>query len=258
MTILENLTTLEFEAGIVASTPSILRAILARSPEVVELGEVYDAGGITDDDIRAFVDSLMEKYPYPKDFPHRRALSALAVMFEERPGLLAEEYLLDLSCVNTDRLWMPSMVSRECMMRRKDWSDDKNRRRCQLIDKKIDGVLSEDEKVEFERLQEEMLTHRRKVAPLPLDGLRKLHQELLYKESISSASVIISIDDACADTAVLDSVLSDCAAVGFQLSENLSNIGVLTGRVPRGKIADLQRVPHVRSVDIDKQHTSDR
>ena len=74
-------------------------------------------------------------------------------------------------------------------MRRKNWSDDKNRRRAQLIDKKIDGVLSEDEETELERLQGEMLAYRRLVAPLPLDGLRKMHQELLQKAEESERGI---------------------------------------------------------------------
>lgn len=254
MKILENLTTPEFESRIVASTPSGLRAILSKSSKVVELGEAYDSGVVSDDDIRTFVDGLLEKHPYPEMLP-QCALTALAVMFETRHGPLAEEYLLDLSRVGTARMRMAGMVARECLMRRKNWSDDKNHRRCQLIDKEIDGVLSEDEETELERLQGEMLAYRHMVAPLPLDDLRKFHQELL--ESIGFASVIISIDDVCADTAILDRVLSDCAAVGFRLSRNLSNIGVLTGCVSRGKIADLQRVSYVRSVDLDEQRTSD-
>lgn len=62
-----------------------------------------------------------------------------------------------------------------------DWTDEKNARRCELIDRKIEGSLGSKEKVELEYLQEEMLRHRRKVAPLPLADLRELHQELLLK-----------------------------------------------------------------------------
>ncbi len=52
-------------------------------------------------------------------------------------------------------------------------------RRARLIDKEVDGTITEAEQVELERLQSEMLTHRRRVAPLPLDELRALHQKLL-------------------------------------------------------------------------------
>ncbi len=61
------------------------------------------------------------------------------------------------------------------------WSETKNARRCALIDKEIDGMLSAEEAVELHLLQREMLAHRRKVAPLPLTDARKLRQELLAK-----------------------------------------------------------------------------
>lgn len=61
------------------------------------------------------------------------------------------------------------------------WTEAKNARRCGLIDKEIDGKLSPDEALELESLQAEMLRYRRKFAPLPLAGVRQLHQELLAK-----------------------------------------------------------------------------
>ena len=61
------------------------------------------------------------------------------------------------------------------------WSEAKNARRCALIDKEIDGVLSAAEAVELHRLQREMLAHRHAVAPLPLAEARQLHQKLLAK-----------------------------------------------------------------------------
>jgi len=60
-------------------------------------------------------------------------------------------------------------------------SDEKNERRCELIDKEIAGDLSDDERRELERLQGEMLAFRRQIAPLPLNDLRELHQELLRR-----------------------------------------------------------------------------
>ena len=60
-----------------------------------------------------------------------------------------------------------------------EWTDEKNQRRCELVDKEIAGTLAADEQIQLEQLQAEMLAYRRKVAPLPLDDLRELHQELL-------------------------------------------------------------------------------
>ena len=62
-----------------------------------------------------------------------------------------------------------------------DWTDAKNDRRCDLIDKDIAGDLTPDERVELEDLQLELRRHVNRVAPLPLDALRKLQADLLDK-----------------------------------------------------------------------------
>lgn len=59
------------------------------------------------------------------------------------------------------------------------WTAQKNHRRCHLVDKEIDGTLSPAEQGELDQLQAEMLAYRRHVAPLPLEDLRQLHQQLL-------------------------------------------------------------------------------
>lgn len=59
------------------------------------------------------------------------------------------------------------------------WTKEKNQRRCQLVDKEIEGTLSPSEREQLEALQAEMLAYRRRVAPLPLQDLRELHEELL-------------------------------------------------------------------------------
>lgn len=61
------------------------------------------------------------------------------------------------------------------------WTDEKNEKRCYLIDKEIEGTITSREERELARLQSEMLAHRRKVAPLPLDEARELHQSLLMQ-----------------------------------------------------------------------------
>jgi hypothetical protein len=62
-----------------------------------------------------------------------------------------------------------------------EWTEKKNNRRCDLIDREIDGTLTPVEAVELQELQEEMLRYRHRVAPLPLEDARKLHQELLAR-----------------------------------------------------------------------------
>jgi hypothetical protein len=62
---------------------------------------------------------------------------------------------------------------------RAKWTDDKNRRRCELVDKEIEGELTPAEGAELQLLQAEMLAYRRKLAPLPLAEVRALHEELI-------------------------------------------------------------------------------
>jgi len=61
------------------------------------------------------------------------------------------------------------------------WTDAKNDRRCELVDRKIAGALTSEEAAELADLQQQMLRHRDRVAPLPLEYARKLHQELLKR-----------------------------------------------------------------------------
>ncbi len=62
-----------------------------------------------------------------------------------------------------------------------EWTDEKNRRRCELIDRKYDHGLSPTEEAELALLQNAMYRYIDRVAPLPLDEARRLHQELLQK-----------------------------------------------------------------------------
>ncbi len=61
------------------------------------------------------------------------------------------------------------------------WTEEKNQRRCDLIDRKYASGLTPAEAVELARLQEQMLRYRQRVAPLPLEDARRLHQELLAR-----------------------------------------------------------------------------
>jgi hypothetical protein len=67
------------------------------------------------------------------------------------------------------------------------WTDAKNQRRCELIDRKYTANLTPAEAVELAQLQEEMLRHRRRVAPLPLEDARRLRQELLTRATAPPA-----------------------------------------------------------------------
>jgi hypothetical protein len=62
-----------------------------------------------------------------------------------------------------------------------EWTEAKNARRCELIDRKYASSLTPQEIIELAGLQNEMLRFRQRVAPLPLEDARRLHQELLSK-----------------------------------------------------------------------------
>ena len=66
-----------------------------------------------------------------------------------------------------------------------EWTVAKDQRRCDLIDREIDGTLTPDERVELEDLQEQMLRYRHRVAPLPLAHARQLLEELERKAAAS-------------------------------------------------------------------------
>jgi hypothetical protein len=69
-----------------------------------------------------------------------------------------------------------------------EWSDAKNNRRCDLIDREIDGPpLTPAEVAELAGLQEQMLRYRQRVAPLPIEDTRRLHQELLARVAAQEA-----------------------------------------------------------------------
>ena len=61
------------------------------------------------------------------------------------------------------------------------WTQEKNRRRGELLDRKYDHGLSPAEEAELALLQDALHRTLDKVAPLPLDVARSLHQELLEK-----------------------------------------------------------------------------
>ncbi len=67
-----------------------------------------------------------------------------------------------------------------------DWTDAKNDRRCELIDKEIDATLTPDEAKELESLQDQMLRYRHRVAPLPLGYARQLLEVLERKAAQSN------------------------------------------------------------------------
>ena len=60
-----------------------------------------------------------------------------------------------------------------------DWSDKLNERRIELIDKDIQGNITTEERSELAELQRKAVAYRDRVAPLPIEGARRLHRQLL-------------------------------------------------------------------------------
>jgi hypothetical protein len=67
------------------------------------------------------------------------------------------------------------------------WTEAKNQRRCDLIDRKYAGGLTQVEARELAWLQALMLRHRERIAPLPIENARRLYEELLSDVSASRA-----------------------------------------------------------------------
>lgn len=63
-----------------------------------------------------------------------------------------------------------------------EWTDEKNVRRVELIDKKIQGDIAPEERMELARLQQEASTYLNRQSPLPIEAARRMHKELLEKK----------------------------------------------------------------------------
>ena len=62
------------------------------------------------------------------------------------------------------------------------WTEEKNARRRELIDTKIQGSLTATEMGELDDLQRQAIAYRDAVAPPPLEAAGQLHKELLEKK----------------------------------------------------------------------------
>jgi hypothetical protein len=80
---------------------------------------------------------------------------------------------------------VPPPATMETSAQEGEWTQDKNRRRGEPIDRKYDRGLSPPEEAELAMLQDGMYRHLDKVAPLALDRARELHQELTEKAARS-------------------------------------------------------------------------
>jgi hypothetical protein len=63
------------------------------------------------------------------------------------------------------------------------WSDAKDARRCDLIDRDIAGTISESERAELMRLEAQANEYFDQIAPPPIKGMQRLHQQLLLNRA---------------------------------------------------------------------------
>ncbi|MBL7037212.1 MAG: hypothetical protein ISR77_01220 [Pirellulaceae bacterium] len=64
-----------------------------------------------------------------------------------------------------------------------EWTAEKEARRSELIDKDIAGTISADERTELAILDRQGNEHYDRVAPRPMEGARRLHQQLLDRRA---------------------------------------------------------------------------
>ena len=72
----------------------------------------------------------------------------------------------------------------------KEWTEAKNRRWCELIDREYDHGLTPTEEIELVSLQSALRRYVDKVAPLPIEAARKLHQQLLEKAAQARPGIV--------------------------------------------------------------------
>ena len=68
-----------------------------------------------------------------------------------------------------------------------EWTPADNHRRCDLIDKKFQTGLTLTEEAELATLTAGLRKFMDRVAPVPLDEVRRLHQRLLEKAAAASS-----------------------------------------------------------------------
>lgn len=63
------------------------------------------------------------------------------------------------------------------------WTEASNARRCELIDLQIQSTITPDEAAELGQLQRALRCYLDQMAPLGLEGARRIHAELLERRS---------------------------------------------------------------------------
>jgi hypothetical protein len=92
-----------------------------------------------------------------------------------KEGVVLESAGRPVACVPR-----PQTTAGEAMAQR-EWTEAMNRRRGELTDRKYDQGLRPAEEAELALLQDAMYRYIDRVAPLPLEAARGLHQQVLQK-----------------------------------------------------------------------------
>lgn len=100
----------------------------------------------------------------------RRAMAAAIVLKFDRLGWTPDE---------TTRFFSDALNPKAGFDSSTTWTSEKNARRLELIDKRIQQELNRDEAIELERLTALMRVHCDTEETLPLEGARRLHRQLL-------------------------------------------------------------------------------
>jgi hypothetical protein len=117
---LERLLSDEFQATLGGlSTPSAIRRLLARTPEVHELQQALQEEAITEDAIESFVAALLKDLRPGSRFAHDLVLAAIAVALENRQTAFADRYLQDLANLRLAEMSSSIRVADEVIQHRK-------------------------------------------------------------------------------------------------------------------------------------------
>ncbi|MEX1224844.1 MAG: hypothetical protein WEA31_09885 [Pirellulales bacterium] len=117
--LLEQLCSHEFVSKFsVIATPQAAREFLLETREVQTLRAKYEAGELTDGQLREWVDELLAEYRPGQAFESEWALCAIAVFLERYDNDLATEYLNDLTALSAPELSFASRVARTCLENR--------------------------------------------------------------------------------------------------------------------------------------------
>lgn len=100
--------------GVISSARGVRRH-LYKSRFVGCVRSAIEGGIVSEDDIDAFVNDLMDEFSRGVRFPHELALAALSVILETRKTKFAEDFLLDLARLNITEMTFSPQVARESL-----------------------------------------------------------------------------------------------------------------------------------------------